>query len=257
MFYIERLNSTQVHTGTLPWEFKPETQIPDEVRADKKKRHDWLTNPNTRHYIYSFFEGLNPNQRITKCSQSDDGNPPVKMWALIADYDNPQPETSVIKWAETLPFVPNWVEKTLSQNWRYVWVLEKPAGLPSYDFTCHFLKKFPDFGFQVHMGAPGFDKGAWQDPARLFTNSCDWRPLNKVPISKDIVQGWIMRASQSFKWTESESDPEIPLEVVKSELERKFPRFSEWPGEFVLRSQGPSFWVCRYGHRAGDEWRLD
>jgi hypothetical protein len=213
------------------------------VREDKGKRHDWITNTSTKHHVYSFFEGVNANQRVTKIRGDGEGNPPVKMWGLVADYDARQSEEFVLKIARSLPVPPNWIERSLSSNWRYIWLFAEPVRLPSHEFTCHFLKKFDTFGFPVESGMIGFDKGAWLDPSRLFTNSGDWRRVNELPIPKDTVQGWLVQASQSFEWTATEIGPEIPLEVAKAELEKKFPRFSEWPGEFVLNSQGPTFWI--------------
>jgi hypothetical protein len=243
MFYLQRLTGLQVHSGILPWHFKPETPIPNEVRTDKKKRSDWINDAGTKHHVYSFFEGMNQNLRVTKNRDADEGNPPVKLWGLTADYDSRQAEEFVLKIAKTLAVPPNWIERTLSGNWRYVWEFEKPASLPSYDFTLHFLKNFEKFGFPVSNAMIGFDRGAWQDPARLYTNSCDWRRLNESPLSKEIVTGWLVKASQSFQWTASEMGTVIPLDVVQPKLKERYPRFADWPGEFVLNSQGPSFWV--------------
>src|ERR1039457_5543529 len=123
MYYIERLNSSQTLTGIMPWDFKPTTPIPHDIRADKAKRYEWLTNPSTKHHVYCFYEGLNSNLRITK--NNDEGNPPVKLWGLVADYDSNQPEDFVMKIAQRLPVPPNWLERTLSGNWRYVWQFEE------------------------------------------------------------------------------------------------------------------------------------
>ena len=243
MFYLPNLVASNVLRDVLPWEFKPTVPIPDEVRSDKTKRHAWITNPTTKHCVYSFFEGVNPNLRVTRSKADNEGNPPVKMWGLVADYDVPFADERVLNLASDNTPAPNWVEKTLSGNWRFIWEFEEPTLLPSYEFTVHFLKNFERHAFQVHLAMAGFDRGAWNDPARMFTNSCDWRPISQSKLPKELVTGWIVKAGATFGWTASEPGLVIPLEAIKPELAKKYPSFAEWQGEFELNAQGPTFWV--------------
>src|SRR5262245_56248591 len=129
-FYLERLSSCLILSGVAPWEFKPASPIPEEVRRDKAKRDAWANS--TKHYIYSLCEGLNENLRITKPRSDGEGNPPALMHGLIADYDSPTPEELIRKFATAYNFVPNWIERTLSGNWRFVWLFEEPMKIPSY-----------------------------------------------------------------------------------------------------------------------------
>lgn len=243
MFFLRNLSSSQIHTGIAPWEFQPEEPIPDIVRKDKAARDAWINAPSTKHCVYTLHQGSVPNARISAPRTDGEGNPIHSSFGLVADYDAPMPEDAVLKLARKLPYPPNWIEKTLSGNWRYVWLFEEPVVWPSHDFARHFFKRFSSFAFDPGAGSAGFDRGAWEAIERLWTNSCDWRKVQDAPIPSIIAHGWLIKASESFKFDGKEMGPTIPLEVVATELEKRFPRFAEWPGEFTLASQGPTFWV--------------
>lgn len=243
MFSLKNLSSPAITAGTLPWDFKPESPIPAQVHKDKKLRDQWINAPATAHNVYSFFEGVNANLRISKPRSDGGGNPVHAAHALVADYDSPQPVEKVLEYAKTMPYQPNWIERTLSGNWRFVWGLDEPLLFPSDGFARHFLKKFAEYAFDPSKGCPGFDKKAWEAPERLWTNGCDWTFLQAGTIPQAVATGWLVKAGASFKFTEKEFGPVIPLDVVKEELVKKYPKFNTWGDEFTLNSQGPTFWV--------------
>jgi hypothetical protein len=243
MFYLKNLSSSVINTGVLPWDFRPSQPIPEEVRKNKKLRDIWINTPATNHHVYTFFEGTNSNLRVSRPRTDGLGNPPYCAHALVADYDSDQPREKVLEYARSLPYPPNWIECTLSGNWRYIWLLEEKLLWPSFDFCRHFLKKFSEFAFDPARGMVGFDKGAWEAPERLWTNSCDWQKLSDAKIPADVTRGWLVKASATYNFTEREFGTAIPLDTVKAELEKKYPKFREWGGDFTLNSQGPTFWV--------------
>jgi hypothetical protein len=242
MLHTKNLTREEVHQGIAPWEFKPATPIPEEVRKDKKRRDQWITNPYTEHHVYTFIEGVIPNCRVTAPKNGGEGNPARAIHALVADYDQVIPKEEVLQRASKMTWKPNWVERTLSGHWRLVWLMAEPQLFPSHDFAKHFLKTFKDFGFDPSFLLPGFDKGAWEAPDRLYTNSCEWYPVHNKPIPSDVSRGWLVKASQSFDFKKGFGTI-IPLDIVRDELQKLYPRFIDWPGEFVLGSQGPTFWV--------------
>jgi hypothetical protein len=229
--------------GLMPWDFKPTEPIPEEARKNKKFRDVWINNPNTKHHCYSFNEGINPNLRISKAKPDGSGNPIIYMHALVSDYDAPATKEEVEKYITGLPYVPNRLERTLSGHWRMVWAFEDALVIPSNGYYTHFLSKFSEVAFDLSRVMPGFDRGAFKDPTRLWTNSCEWYPVHDKLISKSLSQGWLVKAGQSYKFTEKEFGPAIPLETVKVELAKRYPRFAQWDGDFILSSQGPSFWI--------------
>lgn len=243
MLYLKNLSSQQLYKGVMPWEFVPTSPIPEEVRGDKAERDAWINRPTTDHHVYTFCEGVNPNLRISKMRNDGEGNPVHSCWAAVGDFDANTPEATVLEFARKLPYPPNYIERTLSGNWRFVWLFEEPLIFPSYEFAKHFFKTFEEFAFDPARGMIGFDRGAWLAPERLYTNSCDWRKLHDVKIPADVTRGWMVQASAKFKFDDASFGIAIPLDVIKPELERLFPKFAEWPGDFSLNSQGPTFWI--------------
>jgi hypothetical protein len=228
----------------MPWDFKPASPIPETVRTDKKLRDVWIENPTTEHHVYTFFEGINNRYRITAPNADGEGNPVRAMHALVADYDHHNTsKEEVMRKIERTSWKPNWVERTLSGNWRFVWLLEKPLLFPSHSFAKHFLQTFPQFAFDPSLFLVAFDRSAWEAPERLYVNSCEWHHIHDKPIPEDISRGWLVKASEKFGFDRDEFGIAIPLDVMKPKLEEKYPRFIDWPGEFSLNSQGPSFWV--------------
>src|ERR1035438_5545296 len=194
-FSLKNLSSQATSSGVLPWDFRPVTPIPEEVRKNKKLRDIWANTPSTNHDFYTAYEGVNSNLRISRPRTDGLGNPPHCLHALVADYDSAQPEEKALEYARSLSYIPNQIERTLSGNWRFVWLLEEPLIFPSFDFCRHFLKKFADFAFDPARGCPGFDKGAWEAPERLWTNSADWRRCGESVIPADVTRGWLVKAS--------------------------------------------------------------
>lgn len=241
MLHLDNLSSVQMKKGVMPWEFKPVQPIPEEVRKDKKLRDAWINRPSTKHFCFTLFEGVNGTLRVSS-PKGDGGNPAYLAHGLVGDYDAPADEAAVLAFASKLPIPPNWIERTLSGNWRFVWLFEKPILFPSHAFAVHFLATFAEFAFDPSRGMIGFDEGAWLAPERIYTTACDWRPLNPKPIPASITEGWHVQASNKFKWVDMPGS-KVPLDIVKAELAKKYPKFSEWPGEFALGSQGPSFWI--------------
>src|SRR5664280_1139561 len=188
-FHMKRLTDQDGTSDILPWDFQPSVPIPDEVRKDKEARNAWIANPKTIHHVYSFYQGLNENLRVTKPRGEGEGNPPYKQYALVADYDHPAELEFVLKNAKGLSHIPNRMERTLSGNWRYIWLLEAPLLLPSYEFAVHLQQKFAEFAFDPALGMIGFDRGAWEAPERLYTNSCAWTKLHDRLIPANVAQG--------------------------------------------------------------------
>jgi hypothetical protein len=243
--YLERLKSTSVLRGEAPWKFKPATPFPAGIlgSANKKARGEWANSLNTVSNFYTGYEGLNSSGRI-RVGKGEESNPPVKEHFLVADFDCPTPVEQALERANKFNPRPNYLERTMSGNWRAVWLLEKPINIPSLAWAKFFKEKFAKYAFNLENLLPGLDKSAWEAPERFFTNSGEWYTLHEEPIPAERVSGWEFLASKDFNWKKNAEGLAIPAEVVGPELEKKFPRFADWPGEFVVGSQGPTFWVA-------------
>jgi hypothetical protein len=243
-FALENLVSSST-APCVPWTFT--CVVPEEVKgkAGKKERDKWINNPNTRHQCYSAVEGINPNLRIADPKGADEGNPPLKIHAFIADIDAPVSTDELAAGIARLgDFVPSYYEKTLSGNARLIWLFERPVFVPNARFAAEFLK-LALHKSRVEQVAAALDKPAWESPTRYYTNSGEWLQINpdaRVPYA--LLQGWVVETAEHHKWKKDRGTLEIPLPVVWVEMQKRFPNVAnEWPGEFVEGAQGPSFWV--------------
>ncbi len=234
-----------VSTGVemvCPWTFK--SDIPAHVRGkdNKKKRSEWIESLDTQHNVYSGWEGFSPNLRLSSNKDDKESNYPHKLIALVGDYDAVSTPDEILKGCERLgDYVPNYFERTLSGYSRFVWILERPVLVPSREFAVALLKFLKD-RIKPQLLSVGLDEPAWIAPERYYTNSCEWKELAETPLSKSVMDGWVMQVAEKFSFKRARETVAIPLEIVVEELKKRYPAF-EWPGDFVVGAQGPSFWV--------------
>lgn len=244
-FSLPNLSSKAVEVCPTPWTFV--ATVSDTVRGkeNKKARDTWINNPLTRHQCYTAFEGVNAGIRISKSRPTDEGNPPLKLHAFVADIDCPVSEDELKAGIGRLKeLVPNYYERTLSGNARLVWLFEKPVSFPNERFATEFMRlALARTGFEQIAAA--LDKQAWETPNRLWTNSGEWRLIDdtiRIPFS--LLQGWIVEVADKHVWRKDRGSIDIPLPVVWEELQKKFPGVAgTWPGEFLEGAQGPTFWI--------------
>ena len=245
MFYLKNLSSHEILQGA-PWLCNDLNVVPTEYRGTegKKAREEWMTNPKTEFHAYSLFEGVNPNLRVNKGGKKEEGNPPCYQKGFVGDYDTPYIEAEFLAGLariENPALHPNWIEKSLSGNYRLLWIFPQPLPIPSYDFAVGWLK-------HIEKVIPlrswvGIDEGALKAPERYFTNGCQWRKLNPNPFPWAVLLGEYIKFSAAFDFRGAEFGPTIPLEVIAEKCREKFPRFASWPGDFTLGAQGPTFWI--------------
>ncbi len=240
MRYLKNLVAQQTFAGILPWEWT--TRPPEHVREDKAARTLWATSPKTDHHLYNGFEGLNEQLRVTKPNRDEEGNPPFLQHALVADFDAPWSKEGLEKGCERVDHAPNYLETTLSNNARLLWVFEAPLKMAGYEFAaawCAFLAE----KLRIKLLLPGLDEPALITPNRYYTNSGEWLLLNQARLPASLLTGWLVEFSRKHQFKGSEYGSEVPLEQVSELLQAKYPRFSEWSGDFLVNSQGPSFWI--------------
>lgn len=232
-FAVKNLCTTESHP-CIPWEFKIETEIPAQIRGNKEDRQAWYNNPATSHQFYTGLEPLNPNLRVNK-----EGNPPRTLHGFVADYDLPIPDERIDEGLKSMPIKPSWVERSLGGNVRLVWILTEPMRLDSFPFAIIVLEKAVDW---LALGMlPGLDEPAFKNPTRLYCNGGVWRATGAGPIPISKSQSFLVKAAKVFRWPVKE-DAVIPLDVVESKLKEKYPGM-DWPDDFSIDSQGPSFWI--------------
>jgi hypothetical protein len=241
LFALPNLVSNVV-TPCIPWEFTCNAPANTLGKEGKEHRRRWITQATTVHQVYSGFEGMNPGLRISDSRGVDEGNPPLKCHALIADVDLPISEEELEAGIKRLgTYVPNYIERTMSGNVRLLWLLEKPVAFPNFRFAKEWLKLALE-RTRLDSVSAGFDKPAWEDPNRYYTNSgvwCCYNPEIRIPFA--VANGWIVETAEKHVWKKDKGAVEIPLPEVFREIEKKWP--GAWPGDFVEEASGPSFWL--------------
>lgn len=226
----------------VPWEWCPEKPVDDLLRTDKKLRTTWITDTFTKHCVYSGVEGLNENERVTKPKAGSEGNPPHLIHAYVADYDKFKLTREMVETlARGTTTPPNWYEVTLSGWARFVWVFEAPVRVSGWKMAKEFFKKLTSV-----VGAdtvlPGFDPSS-EEPQQYWTNSCEWVKISDTPLSHALLTGLLVDLVSATSQLNGPLGVKVPIEDAAVALRDKYAGFIDWPGEFTVGSQGPTFWI--------------
>jgi len=241
MFALSRLSTSEVF-HCQPWGWSPKAGIPPELRSNKKLRDKFMNDPTTEWNIYSGWEGLNGNLRISRKKADSEENPPHKLHGLVIDFDTKMTEEEVLAGISRLaPLVPNFYERSLSGKCHLVWTFSKPIVISGFPLAEAFLAVAAE-KLQPANALAGFDK-AFFNPSIYYTNSGEWREIHDRGLSSGLLLGWLIEASEKLDWKGNGYC--VPLTVVHDEL-MKNPDFagSEWASkDFQLGVQGPTWWI--------------
>lgn len=238
LFCLRNLSSHEV-TSCVPWEFGPANlgAVPPEAFSDKAVRDKWANMPATTFEMYSCFQGVNPNLRISK------ENPPHDARAAAIDVDvkltRPELDGALLRMGDRRP---NYIETTFSGHYRLVWLFAVPIGfLGDADFAKFVLEHLHEL--LPYRQCPGVDEGAVTSATRYYTNGCRWEKIHDTPIAADLLIGWQMAIVKKFNWADTKDAIKIPFDVVEAKLKEMYPRFvTEWKSEFKKDAVGPTFW---------------
>ena len=199
---------------------------------NKADYREWCSKPTTDHVFYSCVEGRAPSKRVSN------DNPVHMIHGVVADYDSPinwkDFEKKLEKLCVSTP-PPTWASRTQSGYLRLVWEFDSPIPIdPSmYESFMRQINK----SLKMDKLFAGFDKTSLK-PNQYFELGEDWIKTG-CPLTSDVVHTCLSKAV-NLKPPES-SDTAIPLDVVATEVESRFP--NRWFGEFEVGSRGPLFWI--------------
>jgi hypothetical protein len=221
-----------------PWEFSPSpeqsAQITAQIRHDKDSRQLFYRNFNTKWNFYTPLEGCNPNQRISK-----EDNPPRFSHGIALDFDVKIAIEYVRQQIEQMVIKPSWIETSLGGKVRLVWLFEQKLLIDTCDFYEYFQRAAAKW-LKAEL-LPGLDEGALTEASRLLCNGAVWESTGAGPIPHEKLQAFFVKTAGSFRFKSSDT-VKIPLDVVEAGLRKKFDNFN-WPVNFAVDSQGPSFWI--------------
>ena len=198
MNWIRNLREIETHAGN-PWDFTVTTPLPKAIRKDKAARDSWINDPETEHNVYSLTEGLNDSLRVSKETPDETGNPPFKLYGIVADFDEPLTEDEIVAGVGRIEFAPAYCERSLSGNVHLIWLFSEPVLVNGYSVCREFLK-FAHDRMRLSSIGPGLDLPAYSDPARRYINSGEWTKLSDNTLDAAMVRGWMMRSWRTSKF---------------------------------------------------------
>lgn len=241
--HLERLSTTELVEGCFPWEWTEDKLllVPEKCFKDKAARDAWINLPGTKYHVYSPFEGVNSRIRIS-CGSSDDSNPPLLQRFIAVDCDVLMTLTEALKYVAAMgDKKPMWFEQTLSGHGRFLWMLEVPLKFPCTHFCKQIQERWEDI-LPFNM-LPGIDRGALTTVSRCYTNGARWTKVSDYVLPESEVTGFVLKFAEKYNWARKELGKAASMDKIREECIKRYPRFSEWEGEFKPEAQGPSFWI--------------
>lgn len=244
MSFLQFFNTDNLITGEMheacPWDFKSKPGVLEEISAlPKSQRRAFMAKPGAWN-AYSSVRGVSERARVSK------ENPPGAVRGIVADYDAPTSPEEVIRLLSKIKqaeFRPNYIERSLSNNVRLVWVFEKEVLVSDHDFCTRLLQTFLE-KLKARALLAGYDEKSGA-PEQVWTNGVSWTVLNEKPMPWATVFGLVCEVSEKM----DRGDTEIPYDVIYAEIENRWP--GRWRGPFDLDQIGVRFWDNRADNPAG------
>lgn len=241
---LKFLNTDNLTTGHMheaePWDYQPKPGVLEKLKAlPKNERRAFVSQPGSWN-IYSAVCGISPNARVSK------ENPPGAVRGLVVDYDLPTSQGEVLKLLSKIKqpeFYPNFIERSLSDNIRLIWVFEREVLVPDGNFAERLLETLVK-KLRADSILAGYDPKSIE-PEQVWTNGTGFECLRETPIPWDMVFGLVCEVSSKI----DRGDAEIPYDILFTEMEKRWP--GRWRGPFDLDQLGVRFWDAKADNPAG------
>jgi hypothetical protein len=132
-------------------------------------------------------------------------------------------------------FQPQYIEVSLSNKIRLLWIFEREANVVSNEHAQALLNKFARTT-NASVLLPGYD-AASEKPQQIWTNGGEWYQWNEKPLAWKYLFGIMVKVGENSKLFGAS---EIPLEKIADEVEARWP--GRWSGKFELDATGVRFW---------------
>lgn len=230
-FYGFRSLQSSAASEIAPWDWSPAQEQRDAVtRAAKAARqraitkHGWL--------VYS------PVRARVSTAYVETSNPAAGVRGMVLDYDVPLVPEHLEKVLGQLDdeLLPQYIERTLSGNFRLVWVFDRDVPAADGQFVELVWRALADRikPFDLH---PGLD-GASFRPFQRWTAGLEWMEVGgPAALPANVLLAAVWDAGKRFR---QESKADIPLAKIHEEIDRRWP--GGWEGEFELNALGKRFW---------------
>lgn len=230
-FLAPNLVETSLVEGN-PWDFNISDDDNWPKKLTKVNRRLSLLKPDALWNCYTAVRAFAPNLLVSKT------NPPAALRGLVVDYDTVTDVDAVCGYLDQMPenIRPNFIEVSLSNKIRLVWIFEREVLIPSTEFCIELLKCFFDkMGLTTLLA--GYDPVGSLKPTERWSNGGIWYSVKETPLPWDYCFGVVCGVSKKSKLF---GQAQIPLEKIAEEIEKRYP--GRWQGDFKLDSLGIRFW---------------
>jgi hypothetical protein len=229
-FFIRNHSSSELHSIELS---KLHTVSEHPKFARKEDFTKWCHDATTEHCFYSLTEPEHPGIRPSGTNRAK------YLWGIVGDYDG-APE-AINAALPTLKFgpgkAPTWVTTTFSNKARLIWAFEKPVPVFSPEVFGRFITTMRK-DLKLDSILPGLDE-CIENMYAVFELGTDWRqPYGDCRVPNNVVMTALHDASERVKW--KANGPEIPLDAVAAEVEKRWP--NRWVGPLEPGGRGVRFW---------------
>jgi hypothetical protein len=194
----------------------------------------WASSPTTRYLAYNCVEGADPTQRLSK------DNPPRYLYGVCADWDA---KVSDLEFEECISrmmdsaYPANWVSRSYKGGIHAIWFFEGEVLCHGKSALEKFLRRLSN-ELNLEGLSRKFDKQNFVDPFSYVLHGGGWRPVvEDARIDMATLHYWQYESSSEADFVDG---PIIPLDIVKEEIDKRFP--GAWEGPFREGSQGIRFW---------------
>lgn len=240
-FFIRNHSASELHKADLA---SLPTLSERPKFASKAEYAKWCHDSGTEHVFYTLAEPEHAGMRSS-------GQNPIKfLHGIVADYDGDAGAINAalpqLKFAPGL--APTWVTTTYSNKARLIWCFAQPVPVFSPDVLGRFLAAMVK-ELQLRKLLPGLDEGALvQNPHTPFELGTNWRqPYGDVRVPQTVVTTILHDVCSKVKW--KVDGPDIPLEAVEAEVNKRWP--GRWAGPFTDGARGIRFWDAKADNPTG------
>lgn len=228
LFTIPNLSASVVDVKE-PWGEK--FKIPEFESTIEFKQ--WAARPNTKYLAYTTVEGVDASQRVSK------QNRPKYLRGFCADWDakfDGEEYTEFIRRMIDSEFPATRVSRSYSGGIHAVWLFDKPIVVHLKNVDKLLGRASKELG--LSKLARGFDRKAFTDPYKYYLHGHAWKYVSKKVIPAARLHLWQFETTGRTDF--DTEGVEIPLDVVKEEMDKQFPGC--WAGPFVEGARGKRFW---------------
>ncbi len=230
-FYGFRDLRSSEATEVAPWNWRPTVKqqehvanAPKAARNQMLAKHGWL--------VYTPVRGTIPTSYV------EQSNPVAGVRGMVLDYDVTLIKGHLEKALSALPdtLLPQFVEQTLSGNFRLVWIFGRDVPVCDVSQVEMIWRALASRinPYELH---PGLDSASFR-PYQRWTAGDTWLAYSDhAHLPQETLAEVLWEVGKKYR---QEVKADLDLKKVEAEIQSRFP--GAWEGEFAIGVRGKRFW---------------